>query len=429
MFNNRNVHIVGYTSVFVTTICNMLLLPLVYRYLSPPQIGIWYNYVAIYSFVLLLDFGLTPTATRELGKSWILGHQRDSGVVNFLKILIAFKKIYTLIAIIAVIFCFLVALPYLAYLAKGEVAYFEIISSWTFNVFAIFVALKCLYLGPLSRAVDKISSFYCSTIVSKLVQFCLTAILLYVNFGLAAISIGFLGGILVNVLILKRIESDITSAKEMPRIIDGTPNLKILLSKTYKQGAISMSRFLQDKSFVFLLSIFYGLEITAKVGFFLQVFSIITSFANVFYKTNQNRIIRLITNSGVSESKSLLIKSLVIQSSIIVIGSLGLYLFWPYFSYILSDKVDLLDLSSYFVLSCYVLSFNLYLVCCNYLLILEDYSMLVPSMYTALIFVVVGSSLLYVWELDLLYLLIFQLLVTSIFNGLRWPYKIYSKYW
>lgn len=428
----KNAHSLGYLSVIATLLCNILLLPIIYNYLNISQIGIWHNYIALYSFILLLDFGLTPTATRELGKYWAIKEQVKDGVIEFSYKLLVFKKIYLLIAIISLIFCLFLAYPYLIYISNidNKINENEIFSSWFFNVLGIFLSIKYLYVGALSRAVDHIKSFYIAIIYSKIFQLITTSILLFLEFGLIAISIGFLISVLVNIFILKRVESKVINKYSLPKFIElNFINIKDILNKTYKQGIISMSRFLQDKFLIFFVSSFYGLQLTAQIGLFLQIFSIITSFSNIYYKTNQNTIIRIIHKEGVIASKFLFLKSVTIQSLIIILGCIFVYFTWPIFSNFISKEIDILSFNNYVLISCYILFFNYFLVCCNYLLILDDYTMLIPSVVSALIFTVGGFFLLYNFEFDIFFLMIFQLSILLFINGIRWPLRIYKNYW
>ena len=93
----------------------IILLPFLLKYLSVNELGLWYIFNAISSFVLLLDFGFSPSISRNISYAWGgaenlfkngIDFTKNSTTPNFTlisKITIVSQKIYNLISLLTLV--------------------------------------------------------------------------------------------------------------------------------------------------------------------------------------------------------------------------------------------------------------------------------------------------------------------------------------
>ena len=60
----------SYLGFFINIANGLIILPFLLLYLSPQEIGLWYTFMSISAFVMLLDFGFSPTLIRNVSYVW-----------------------------------------------------------------------------------------------------------------------------------------------------------------------------------------------------------------------------------------------------------------------------------------------------------------------------------------------------------------------
>ena len=60
----------SYLGFFLNIANGLIVLPFLLHYLSSKEIGLWYTFMSISAFVALLDFGFSPTLTRNVSYVW-----------------------------------------------------------------------------------------------------------------------------------------------------------------------------------------------------------------------------------------------------------------------------------------------------------------------------------------------------------------------
>lgn len=418
----------GYVSTLSAILGNLVLLPMAYAYLEPAQIGLWFNYLTIFSFLLLLDFGVTGTATREFGKAWFwrAGARVDLG--KFSGLLVAFKRIYFQIAVTATIAAILICTPYLLSIATYDGGRDDVLYSWPINCIGFYVSIRFLYLVPALRGMDRIEIVYNSTTLSKIVQVLTALALLELGFGIFAISSSFLVSIVfarVFQFVAFSSDAEIRDQKLLENLSDNVaePTLSDLSRKVWKHGFISMSVFFQDKASIFYVSLLAGLVAAETYGLTAQMLGVLAAVSNVYYNSYQKKIIdKHLANDRSGTSRYLLG---AVYSQLLILGGGGIALFFiaKHIFWIVHMDAQLVDASTYFVLLLYLVLFNAQLVCVNFLMISDDFSMVYPYLASALAYVVIvfGASTFVV--LGIKEIVGIQCAVLLAFNGWYWPLR------
>ena len=60
----------GYISLLLVQGINVILLPVIVRYLNFAELGVWYTFTSLYGLAMLIDFGFQTIITRNISYLW-----------------------------------------------------------------------------------------------------------------------------------------------------------------------------------------------------------------------------------------------------------------------------------------------------------------------------------------------------------------------
>lgn len=403
----------GYLNFIISSFSNILLLPVVYKNFTEEQTGLWFNFVTIYTFMLLLDLGITATASRAMAKTWHKNYNKNElGIV-----INGYKKIYKKISNLAL----LVGLvPGVIYLYKIGVVDSNAYISWLVYALTCGIYLRKIYLIPLMKALGNISVVYGSNIIAKISYLLISVLTIeYFDAGLLGVSIAFFISNLVNIFILtKNVDIEVVSDNSEDETFKNIENKKI-----WRQAYLSMSVFFQDKCTLFYVTSTLGLLSASQFGLTAQIFAAVTTVSNVYYNTMQPIMIKNIANNNRSKNKKLMAISII--SQFVVIGT-AYFLMSRFGGHILSlfdISGQLIPENNLFTYVTFLLVFNIQLICVNYLLIEEIYSMVVPYVASSIVYFLAMLWPLMPYSFD--YLIGTNLLILLLFNGWFWPVRLF----
>jgi O-antigen/teichoic acid export membrane protein len=413
---------------------NLLILPAAYRYLSASQVALWFNYIALYSLLLLLDFGITSTTARAFSQAWgskvtdsITGQLR-ADYERFASIYRASQAIYSKVALAGLALALVLATPYLLLIGEQASDYRDVWYSWPIYCVGLYLSLRQLYLVPALRGMDKIEYVYKANIARKAVQVISTLILLVAGIGIVAVSIGFLMSCLISRFLLGKIFQFELSKYKIDSFLneqnsnDDTIRAS-LAPKVVRQGVISLANFFQDKAALFYVSAFCGLDASAKYGLTLQIMGLAAALSNVYYNSVQAKMIEQHVQGNVGAVRAYLRNAAVVQVGMIAGAGMALFMFGEWGLHVLGMSKGIVDHQGLGLIVTYFVLFNLQLICASYLLIRDDYSMLWPYVLSGLTFVLVVASAASVSTLTYSDVVSIQLGVLLAYNAWKWPVK------
>jgi O-antigen/teichoic acid export membrane protein len=424
----------GYVSLLFTVGGHLLVLPLAYRYLSVSQLALWFNYITLYSLILLLDFGITSTMARSFSQAWgskvtdlETGHLRPD-YERFASIYRASQAIYSKVALAGLAFALVAATPYLLLIGEQASDYRDVLYSWPIYCAALYLSLRQLYLVPALRGMDKIERIYIANIVSKFMQVGVTLLLLMVGTGIIAVSVGFLLSTLISRLLLRnffrREIGEIGNALDWHgQHADDKEIQKSMAPKVLKHGMNSLAIFFQDKAALFYVSAFCGLETTSRYGLTMQIIGLIAAISNVYYNSVYSKMIEGHVQDDVDAIRKHLRNAASVQIGMIAAGGIGLYFFGSWVLNIAGVSNVIIDDQGLVLMVVYVAIFNFQLICASYLHIRDDYSMLWPNIISSVAFIVLTSAAAAAFNINYITVILIQLTVLLAYNAWKWPVK------
>ncbi|WP_139740657.1 O-unit flippase-like protein [Aeromonas veronii] len=286
----------GYLSQFFNMASSLLLLPFILHFLNTEDIGLWYVFVSIVSFIQLLEFGFLPTISRyisyvfsgaqniELNK---VPNYNENGAVNIYLlsgIIASAKKIYGVISVLAliiVVFCGSAYLWTLEY--SGDKLY--LLLSWFVYGVATTVIFYFGYFNCILKGRGDQTKMNQSIVLSKLSSIFVTIPLLYLDVGILSIAIGVLVSaivdrVLVGFFVFDKSQHQTLEAFNVKSEIDYT---KVIWGNAKLMGLVQLGNFLTVRSSVLIVSSVIGLDAAATYGFTLQITSVAVIISSMYF--------------------------------------------------------------------------------------------------------------------------------------------------
>jgi O-antigen/teichoic acid export membrane protein len=301
---NRDI-IWNYAGYGINIGINIILLPLILKFLSPEEVGLWYSFLSIGMIATLIDFGFAPTISRNVTFSWggakSLSH---SGVGDYFKnkepnfellnkIINVCKAIYLIIAILALMLMLTAGTVYISYISR-EIDNHFYMSAWLIYCFAIFLNLFYGYYTSLLRGVGAITEGNKAMVIARSSQIVISVICLMSGLGLIAVSMAYLLSGFILRFFSKRYffqyENIGSKIKLFPMKInfhDFWATFKAIWHNAWRDGVVALAKFLIMQSNTIMCSIYIGLEATASYALSLQVIMVIASVSSIIFSTYQ----------------------------------------------------------------------------------------------------------------------------------------------
>lgn len=299
----------NYMATFLQIGSGVLLFPIILHKLPSETVGVWSIFLTIASFTALLDFGFSPSFTRnvtyifsgvnKLEKSGI-SQELTSGNINFDLLgstIRAMKWFYSRIALIVLLFLVTLGSAYLYQVTNKsfmgdktqiEIAWLLFCAVNTYNIYT-------LYYDALIMGSGKVMKNKQIIIISQTIYLSTAILFIFMGWGLIAIVLAqALAMILKRYLSYKTFftselknrlqSSDTQQFKEIIKTI--TPN-------SIKLGTTSVGAFLVLQSSVIIGSLYISLEEIASYGITMQVINVVASLSTVYFSSYVPKISNL----------------------------------------------------------------------------------------------------------------------------------------
>jgi O-antigen/teichoic acid export membrane protein len=323
------------TAVGTAIASNVLIIPLLARFLNSKELALWFVFLALGGLVQLLDFGFEPTISRNislvlsgatkvarsgLADEVSLSHSVDidllAGIVN------AARRIYKMIAIAV---CCLMMIPmtlYINVLIGPSLPRHLLLSAWLVYASSSAFSFYYGYANALLIGAGFQQIAYKIQSVSRLVTVSLACLTVFLGMGLFGLSMSyFAGSVLLRVLLVT------TSKRKMPFLFlnrneDAPLSSDILRALWYnakRLGVVQVGAFLIQRSSMLVAASVLGLSSSASYSLTLSVMLAISSLAQSFANVNIPYFSQLRQQKRYGELKVVYIRTLV--SSVIICGT------------------------------------------------------------------------------------------------------------
>lgn len=291
----------NYLSTFLQMGSGIILFPLILRMLTPETVGIWSIFMTIFSLVSLIDFGFSPSFTRNVTYIFSgVNSLRKKGIstdnlnaeINYellLGTIKAMKWLYSRMALLAFILLTTVGSYYIWTLLGKDFAGDKnmILIAWvlfclisTYNIYTLYY--DSLMMG---RGLVKVNKQI--IILSQILYIVVSVVLLLLKFDLISIVIAQAVSVLCRRLISYHVffNKPLKTKLEDYQSSDFKEIILVILPNSLKLGITSLGAFLVLQTSVIIGSLYVSLEKIASYGITVQAVNLIASLSIIYYST------------------------------------------------------------------------------------------------------------------------------------------------
>lgn len=425
----------GYAASVFNFGFGLILLPFTLRYLQSQELGVWYIFLAMGSFVSLLDFGFGPTIMRNVSyslagaktiiKNGLLDQEID-GKPNYQMlnaIIKSSRKIYFFMALVAIIIVFFAGSLYLYDIIKLKEKINFVWYAWFSYATSIVINIYFSYLNPTLMGSGKIACVQKNIIRVRIVTIIISIIGLKLGFGLLAPAISSLVSSCLNAYLFYKDFYTIDMRKNLNQFeTDKCDLFKIIWHNSSKSGLVSLGVFLIQQSGIILLGKYQKLEVVASFGITLQLYTFLRSIAGNLFTTylplfNQARV-----QNDEEKLKKYFSFSVVSGWLIYGLGWITILLFAQKTLNLIGTNTELLNLNHQLLLGMYIfLEFNHGHLFASFLQTKNVVPFVIPTLLTGIGIVLLSFILLEFVGIGLLSIIVANLVCQLAYNNWKWP--------
>lgn len=327
----------NYLGTIMALTSNFFLLPFLIYYLNGEELGLWYVFLSIGGIVRLFDFGFNPTLARNIAYAWsgskvltktdaIYSGTNEPNISLFKNVIITTKRIYLVISSLALLLLITFGTIYIVYIAK-EIDGYRYLISWGIFCAAVFLNLYFGYFSAFLRGIGAISKTNIAIIISRLFQIVSSITLLYLGLGIVAVAVAYLGyGLIFRVIakhlffkyknIGERLKKDKTKIAKS----DIKNVFNIIWFNAWRDGIVSVAKYMSDQASVFVISIFLSLTETGIYSISQQLVTAIATISAVSYTTLQPSLQAAYVTNNTEKSKKMLSLAMTVYITSFFVG-------------------------------------------------------------------------------------------------------------
>ena len=431
----------NYIGTFMSMAGSFLLLPLLIYFLTEEELGLWYVFIAVSSFANLLEFGFTPTFSRNIvycvsgiNKLSKQGFDSapDSKDINWhllRTVLRASKIVYAVIALVALLLSATIGTSYVQYISSG-LSSEKSLTAWLIFIIAIFMNLYFLYGFTFLRGLGDIEGENKAKTFARIAQLALSAVLLFGGFGLIGASLGFLvNGLMMRVLstyYFKR-HKDIQEGMKSDKTPISVSEIKEVFSAIYftawRDGVVTVAWFGSTQAMTIICSLFLGLGETGTYSVMLQLATAVYSVASAYIRSFFPAWQAASVEHDTARQRSIVSRGISCYYAGYLIGTAAVILVvFPLLPFIRSSFV--VDIPLYLGLSAYVFLLNQHSIFCSLIVGTNRIPYFKGYIFAAIVGIVLSSVFCGVFQLGAWGLVLGQALPQLAYNNWKWPHFV-----
>jgi O-antigen/teichoic acid export membrane protein len=314
----------NYAATFLKIASSVLLLPFILRVMPSETVGIWSVFMTLTAFAGLLDFGFSPSFTRNV--TYVFSGVRTLKAKGFesvstenqtidyrlLKgVISAMRWFYFRMAIILFLLLATLGTYYIYSLLqnyKGE--HQEVYIAWALLCFINTYNLFTLYYDSLLQGKGLVKRSKQIVIAGQTVYLVIAAILILAGYGLVAIvsaqvsSVFIIRWLSYHSFFTQEIKQELHNVNAFPK----KDILEVIYPNALKIGLTSVGAFMVQRSAIVIGSLYLSLEEIASYGITIQLIMVLAGFATIYTTTYLPKIAQLRVEENNQAIKELYLK-------------------------------------------------------------------------------------------------------------------------
>jgi O-antigen/teichoic acid export membrane protein len=327
-----------YASRFLTLGINILLLPLIMRYLSEDELGLWYVFSSIAQVVNLFDFGFNSTISRHMTYAWSgadrlektsvskeFGSSTNSSLMS--EIIITCRLVYLIISSVALVVMATFGTLYIFKVVHNGMTK-NMLISWIIYMLSVFLNMFYGYWSSLLQGIGAVAERSKMGVFSKSVQIVIATVLILSGLGLLGFVISyFISGIILRiagkVYFVKRTRQiEISHKVEKDKIKNC---FTAIWGTAWKDGIVMIAQYLSTQANTLICAYYIDLASTSVYGVMTQVVSVIASVATSYFTAYQAAFSSACLRRDQEEQKKIICVTDFVYKLIFTAGMIALF--------------------------------------------------------------------------------------------------------
>ena len=201
----------SYISLAMVQGVNLMLLPIILRFLNSAELGLWYTFTSLYGLAMLIDFGFQTVISRNITYIWSgAGSLKKEGYDTnnvkstgihlgyFVKVLSTVKFIYYIMGLIIFVLFLSLGTFYLIKITIGEINIQTALIAWLFYMLSIVLNISFSFWNAVLKGIGAIKVYNQILVVTKVSQLILSIIFLILGYGIIGVSFAYFLSVIVN---------------------------------------------------------------------------------------------------------------------------------------------------------------------------------------------------------------------------------------
>lgn len=432
----------NYIGIVMSMGSNFLLLPFLMRFIDSDFLGLWYVYLSIGGIVTLFDFGFNPTLARNIAYCWSGAAELSSEGVTFSdrkepnyrlmkKVIGTCKMIYLVISMLALIILLTIGSLYIFHVSKS-IFNRAVILSWLLYSIAVFLNLYYGYFATFLRGIGAVSTYNKINVFARLVQIILSIVLLYMGYGIIAVSFAYLiYGFLLRILSKTAFLRHQCLGEQLAKIeenisFEETKQLFFTVwHNAWRDGVVAVANYCANQASTFIASLFLTLADTGIYSISVQLITAIATIAAGLYTAYQPAMQSSYANNNKNNSQKLMAIAMTSFFAIfwgetvvlLVVGIPILKIIKPEYTY---DKLVIIGIAIYtffYKRQSYYASF---ISNTNRVPYMKSY------IVSSTVGVILSVVLVYIFRLGVWGLILGQFIPQIAYNCWKWPEEVFN---
>lgn len=434
--SNRDI-IWSYLGQVANLTVHIILTPLIAVKLPANELGLWYTFTSIYTFITFFDTSFSPlilknatyciSGAKELSKEGFGVQSIGEPNYELLHDLVcAAKKIYRTVSLFFLFFLTTIGSLYILHITKNEID-ISCLGAWFIYALGIGVNFYIIYLPSILKGIGYIANSQKIFVISRSIQLAISIIGVMVGGGLYALAFGFFVGSALIYILSIRVAGSIPflnfRSKEKDKV-KVKELIEIIWFNAKKMALVTMGRYFSTQGGILVCSTFVSLEASGAYGLTMQALQAVASISNIFLQT----MIPSISSASIRKDN--------IERK--VCFSAGMCVFWVLYPLgiimvnivcnpllrILHANTMLLDTVPFFVVS---IGYFLLANYVNFNIIYESQNY-IPHMKAEFAFGIINMCGLIVvskvFDMGIWGIIFVQTLMPLCYNAWHWPYRV-----
>lgn len=428
-----------YTSRILTIGVNILLLPVILKFLTEDELGLWFVFSSISQVVTLFDFGFNSTISRHMTYAWcgaehlektsvsdIYGNETNVELVS--EIIQTCKIVYFLISTVALITMASVGTLYIFSVIRDGMTR-NILLSWVIYIFAVFFNIFYGYWSSLLQGIGAVAERCKMSVYSKFIHILVAVVLIYSGLGLLGVVISyFISGLLFRFIGKYYFNKQIDGLTLIHN--SGVDKIKKCFSNVWgtawKDGIVMLSQYLSTQANTLICAYYIDLSTASVYGLMSQIISIIGSISTSYYSAYQPVFSGAYLRKDTAEQKRILCTTDFIFKVFFLLGIITFYFIGLPIIHIIRPSLKI-EIGFIFYLSLFYYIFYQKDLFSSMIAASNDIPYWKSYVVTAMVSIILSVILIKYANLGICGLVAAQLITNAIYNCWRWPLYIMQR--